>query len=956
VPGPYQTRGTRRAQRAAEGEAQQQEQTQEERADNEGEAPLPDPGDHPLGDDASTVVRSRQSSIASEPDHGWEHVEEIQDPEQAPSHHGLSPSYSPLRHEQQAEAKEIEHPQGSAEVKQQRSAPPSLSAATTLGIEQPPGAALDTTERSDSTLEHLNKVSQVRAVLSTLRLFWEFDIVSKEDLREELIQRIVVHNQDPEEARYEVLRIYNPALDIARAERDRPARAQQEAERHQRFLEFGLRTIREAKEAKERERESIQRIRAGLLDIQAAWPDSDQEQAPIDSVAGIPHQEATAQPKQKPSNHTKKTKSASTSSAAGSSSPGGSSGSSTNSSGSSGSGSSSSGSSSNSSGSSSSSEEKAQRKPRARQQRQFTTSKPTAPQEIEQPRELTQARPTDQDAIPPSTERGFPHVLQLSPDLEEFTASSERRTALQYFDLLARAFDIRTVRRAILAEYQRIYTPHLLGLHRTAAPHQRLEIERRVDEQVQTFYRREFFWSDDFAYHLPTNHPLWISSEGLLRFSTLRSQLSNLDRRIQQGDLSHIRGRFLIRQVLSIEDFYQRLETPSAPRGLYSRLLSTLRQSFRTFVFLDPVNQSRTIDVSREFSAILIRIREAFEQNNIGLIIDALRLTAPNNLHDHLEDRIENFVRFIGRSEFAGITWNFSRRRFCIQFNFPVPHRRELHITADGHLRIVIDPITARDPSWTFQRFQGAQEELRTNLRITVQLPPRSDRPSPQPVRAPVQQRPNNNQQPGVQQQERSQQPARLENIPPEYLQSNYQRITDPDSRDYRSYIYGPDQTIVDRLPRVPSPYRHSENIRTSVPALAVSAPLGRASQAPRRRESTHREETRPRHHRGDRSYHHPDRRSYRDDRRSDSREPYRRRRTSRRRESTHREETRPRHREDRSYHHPDRRSYRDDRRSDSREPYRRRRSSRSRSREDRDYYPPSSCREDYRRRHSRSR
>ena len=858
VPGSYQTRGTRRAQRAAEEEAAQEQQTQEERADNEGETALSDPGGLPLGDEASTVVRSRRSSVASE---------------------GVSI----------AEAKGTEHPLGFPETK--RTAPPSAREAT------PPSSPASATPG----IEHLDRTEIARTLLPRFNKLWKYGIVSKEDLLSELIRRIVEQNQDPEAAEWAIHRTYNHQLDIAR----QPELKAQQKEASDReyaailsHLEVKQQRNREIKEKQERLNSILQEV----LQLQALLlsnDEADQEAPPPLDITEEDPQQHEEPVEEESSNRKQKARSASSASSSGSSSSGSSSSGSSSSSNTnnSSSGSSSSGSSSSSSRSSSSSEDKTRSNP-------SVTSRPLA-EEIEQPR-LPQARP-------PSTERGFPYILHLNSDLAKYTASSEREIALNYFDLLARAFDIRAVRRAILAEYQRIYTPQLLGQYRTATPHQRLQIERRVDEQVQNFYHRELFLGDDFAYHLPTNHPLRISARGLPRLLALRSQLEDLDRRILRGDLTHIRGRFLIRQVHSVTDFYERLEAPSAPRGLYSRLLSILRQSFRTFVFLDPVNQSRTIDISREFRALVIRIREAFEQNNTGLIIDALRLTA-YNLNDNLEDRIENFVRFIGRPEFAGITWNFSKRKFCIRFHFPVPHSDRLHITADGHLQIIINPIIVRDTSWTFHHFQGAQEELRAHLRITVQLPPRDSRASPQPPKDRVRHEPiiqdvvarrnqvppPNIQQP-VAQQQQDLQPLRLEDISSRHRQPSRRR-----KPTQREDTRRPRQSE-DRRDRQRSYHRNDRRSRDRSQRSEYS-----------------------RHHRRSEEYRDRDRSSHRYYRQSPLRES----------------------------HHPDRRSYRrDDRRGDSREPYRRRHNSRSRSREDRDYYTPSSCRDDYRReRRSRSR
>jgi hypothetical protein len=209
--------------------------------------------------------------------------------------------------------------------------------------------------------------------------------------------------------------------------------------------------------------------------------------------------------------------------------------------------------------------------------------------------------------------------------------------------------------------------------------------------------------------------------------------------------LTHSTGRFQIHELRSVQEFYERLiaqdNSRFIPSGLYSQLVSRLRQSFRTFAFLDPANPSSTINITGEFNALVIRIREAFQQNNVGVITDALRLTAPD-LQDSLEDRIENFIRFIGRSEFADITWSFIERKFFLRFNFfPVPHEEDYHLTSDGHLRIVLK-TKVRATTCTFTYFQGTQEQLRRDLRIIVQLPPRDNRPSPRPVSGRVQQDP----------------------------------------------------------------------------------------------------------------------------------------------------------------------------------------------------------------------
>jgi hypothetical protein len=112
----------------------------------------------------------------------------------------------------------------------------------------------------------------------------------------------------------------------------------------------------------------------------------------------------------------------------------------------------------------------------------------------------------------------------LNADLSSYTASSDREIALVYFNLLARVFDIRTVRQAILIAYQLRYTPQVLSKYSRATEARRLQIQQRIDQEVRDFYHQTLFLGDAFEFHLPTNHPLRNSSRGLPRLSFLRSQ------------------------------------------------------------------------------------------------------------------------------------------------------------------------------------------------------------------------------------------------------------------------------------------------------------------------------------------------------------------------------------------------------------------------------------------------
>jgi len=266
----------------------------------------------------------------------WNHISGNEGLEQAfdqqrpspPSPELSPPTYSPGASPiapPSAEAKETEHPLGFPETKRtapppaREATPPSSPASDTSGIEQPGGAADKQEPSENPNLDQLNKLATARALLPSFRHFWEFDIIPREILLDELIQRIVVLNQPPKEAEYAVRRIYTRALDLERNRRDREAQRQKDSERHQQFLEFGLRQIRENRE----KQRIIKSVHQGLHEIQKHLDDSDQEQAPtITDTAG--QQQAPAE--QESPSQTRKTSSASTSS---SSSSGGSSDSST---------------------------------------------------------------------------------------------------------------------------------------------------------------------------------------------------------------------------------------------------------------------------------------------------------------------------------------------------------------------------------------------------------------------------------------------------------------------------------------------------------------------------------------------------------------------------------------------------------------------------------------------------
>jgi len=137
LPGPYKTRGSSRREQAAEEESAQQQQTQADREDTEGEAA--DLGGHPLGgDDASTVVRSRRPSEASEEDycslfdqedlytaygesleqaHNRRYPSSPQSPPLSPASAEAKGSEQPLAVAGIAEAKGSEQPRGYPETK-----------------------------------------------------------------------------------------------------------------------------------------------------------------------------------------------------------------------------------------------------------------------------------------------------------------------------------------------------------------------------------------------------------------------------------------------------------------------------------------------------------------------------------------------------------------------------------------------------------------------------------------------------------------------------------------------------------------------------------------------------------------------------------------------------------------------------------------------------------------------